>query len=661
MAANSVSPSLSDPMPRGIVQGLIDPSQPWKFSPALMAQIRQQLDAGSPYAKVPLTESHPEYQFASQYFHHNPPPGVKIKAIYAIYNRALNRAFEAGLEIMEEENFPANWRKEAESQWREKAHERWERLVNPLKPVTVGDGVDRKELKRVNVLPLVHGTAHADSIFRSGFTYFGKHHFFRDNQSAPGPLASTDRGYFGSGIYFTDSFRYAGMYNPRQLIISFVSTREPYPVISDRPHPNKCTDMQRLGGHGAYQTYNSHFIPVASTRPEVPIWMEYYPCYQDQLPSWDEFVVFQKYQALPGYLIETEVPIPDNIGACTIDDCFQAAKMGSIAYFRDWLLAHREKLDHQDANGATLLHHLAVSGNFEDFNWLVHQKSSLFNTKMKAGWTPMQIAALSDHIEILETYPEEAKKANEESFLFELVKTSSSSALRFFVEREKLWAIDLKMIDRNRQTLLHHAAQAGQGAQVAILLDHRAEIDIRDRQLRTPLYLATTHGHRDVVRLLMDRGADPKIPSIEGDTALHIAAFYGHTLVLRDLSRRAPQLLSARDDDGKTPLHKSVWHQESADCVKMLLDLGQDPNVGNNWQYTALHWAAKHGHLVSAALLLQRGANSNKKNANGDTPLDLAVKFEQPALAALLRNPSQAEDIVRAHPFANLIQENERS
>ena len=52
--------------------------------------------------------------------------------------------------------------------------------------------------------------------------------------------------------------------------------------------------MKKLAGQEHYQNYNAHYIPVASIKPHEPDCMEYYPCYQNQVPAWDEFVVFQK-------------------------------------------------------------------------------------------------------------------------------------------------------------------------------------------------------------------------------------------------------------------------------------------------------------------------------------------------------------------------------
>ena len=70
------------------------------------------------------------------------------------------------------------------------------------------------------------------------------------------------------------------------------------------PHPKKGRDMKKLEGKGAYQNYNAHYIPVASIKPQNPQCMEYYPCYQNQIPAWDEFVVFHKSQTLPRFWVK---------------------------------------------------------------------------------------------------------------------------------------------------------------------------------------------------------------------------------------------------------------------------------------------------------------------------------------------------------------------
>ena len=53
------------------------------------------------------------------------------------------------------------------------------------------------------------------------------------------------------------------------------------------------------------------------------------------------------------------------------------------------------------------------------------------------------------------------------------------------------------------------------------------------------------------------------------------------------------------------------------------------PNCCNKYKYTPLHWAAKHGHLSSAQVLLKYKADPTLLNTNGDSAIDLALRHGQ--------------------------------
>jgi ankyrin repeat protein len=58
--------------------------------------------------------------------------------------------------------------------------------------------------------------------------------------------------------------------------------------------------------------------------------------------------------------------------------------------------------------------------------------------------------------------------------------------------------------------------------------------------------------------------------------------------------------------------------------ARILLEYGVDTDVKNNDDMTALHWAAKNGHLDITELLLEYNANVNIKDKSVKIPLDLA-------------------------------------
>jgi len=155
---------------------------------------------------------------------------------------------------IEAEKFTPQGKNEQPQQERQNTIHRWTKITGTFPPIEISGPKRIKRFLKTKVLPLWQGTSgnKCESICSSGFTFFGKHHCF-DPNAQKGPQASTDVGYFGSGIYFTNSARYATMYSEGgNLLLSWVSMREPYPVVSDVLHPKKCSDMRKLEGKGAY-------------------------------------------------------------------------------------------------------------------------------------------------------------------------------------------------------------------------------------------------------------------------------------------------------------------------------------------------------------------------------------------------------------------------
>ena len=148
--------------------------------------------------------------------------------------------------------------------------------------------------KKVTVLPLWHGSGEGKirSICHHGFDILG-----RD---------STDPGYFGKGIYFTTSAKYAvnAYSKDGHLLLAWVSMREPYPVVLE--------DLQRqtLLGKIAHDNHDAHYIPVISASRDDPFEKVYEPTGSGQDPMCDEVVVFKEAQTLAAFWIELQPDLP---------------------------------------------------------------------------------------------------------------------------------------------------------------------------------------------------------------------------------------------------------------------------------------------------------------------------------------------------------------
>ena len=84
--------------------------------------------------------------------------------------------------------------------------------------------------------------------------------------------------------------------------------------------------------------------------------------------------------------------------------------------------------------------------------------------------------------------------------------------------------------------------------------------------------------------------------------------------------------INGTDNHGTTPLQIALMKKAMviAGLPDLFIDKGADVNVKNNDGNTALHEAARFGYLEIASKLLDKGADVNVKNSDGFTPLHSA-------------------------------------
>ena len=108
----------------------------------------------------------------------------------------------------------------------------------------------------------------------------------------------------------------------------------------------------------------------------------------------------------------------------------------------------------------------------------------------------------------------------------------------------------------------------------------------------TPFIRAAQSGDTTLMKLLLEYDADPTIKTTFGDTALTAAGGIGWV----------PGVTYERSPD------------ENVEAIRMLLDLGLDPNAANSDGRTALMGAAMKGRNAAVQLLVDRGADLAQKD-----------------------------------------------
>jgi ankyrin len=189
-----------------------------------------------------------------------------------------------------------------------------------------------------------------------------------------------------------------------------------------------------------------------------------------------------------------------------------------------------------------------------------------------------------------------------------------------------------------------------------LLIEHGANVNLANKGGWTPLYLAIDNrnieggdypvpkpdlDHFEMIRLLLEKGADPNLRVKDntltrtiftmqwfyedGATPFVRAAQSSDTAVMSLLLEYGadPQAATANGDNALTASAGIGWvdgvtyersPKENLEAVRMLLDLGLDPNHANNEGRTPLMGAALKGRTGVIQLLVDRGAKLDTRD-----------------------------------------------
>ncbi len=108
---------------------------------------------------------------------------------------------------------------------------------------------------------------------------------------------------------------------------------------------------------------------------------------------------------------------------------------------------------------------------------------------------------------------------------------------------------------------------------VKVLLDSKADVNVRDNFGVTALLLAAQRGRADLVEVLLDKDADVNAKTKEGVTALMAAAEYGHTEIVKSLLDKGADVNITRNNGNNTALSYASQNRRT-DIIQLLIKAG---------------------------------------------------------------------------------------
>jgi cytohesin len=362
------------------------------------------------------------------------------------------------------------------------------------------------------------------------------------------------------------------------------------------------------------------------------------------------------------------------------------------------LIANNVDLDAQDGHFLTPLHWTAMVGNIDATQQLVSAGADIYATNLdeetplqfaittntKEGSTPDRLAVIKFlTIQVAKSAARHAEQAEKDNGLLAAVHDKDMTAATSWLAQganinakqlsytplheaavsgskemtELLLAkgANINAVIYNGSTALHLAAYPNHQELVALLLSKRADIEARTDEGWTVLHYAcappvfpasTTPPRIALVDLLLKNGANVNTAGKGDATPLHQAIFYKQQEIAEHLIAKGAQV-NAKEITGETPLHDAV-RVGSKEMINLLLTKGADVNALSQ-SGTPLHTAAYflaigHGDaawvqekIAIVEFLLNRGANANLKNREGQTVLQNAISDNQPELIKLLQ------------------------
>lgn len=173
---------------------------------------------------------------------------------------------------------------------------------------------------------------------------------------------------------------------------------------------------------------------------------------------------------------------------------------------------------------------------------------------------------------------------------------------------------------------------------ISLLLDYKADPNVRNGMGETPLSMAISARNMAVVKRLLDAGATPNVQDKKGRTPLHIATNLSVMKALLDHDADP----NARDEKGLTLLARISPHSW-VDAITLLIERGADPNVLNAHGQPLLFNSNPGGVQV---LLRSPDANPNVQDKEGYTPLHRALMAGNRELSdVLLADPRTDRDL----------------
>lgn len=289
----------------------------------------------------------------------------------------------------------------------------------------------------------------------------------------------------------------------------------------------------------------------------------------------------------------------------------------------------------QFALGAEI-HEVALGGDMARVQALVAQDPALVNAKGRRDKMPIHWAAQGGHLKIVafllsKGAAVDSRNDVDETPLIYAAEGGHVDLVKYLIQK----GADVNAKAKSGQPVLFYAVNGGNADVVRLLLAKGAVCTYNANEGWTLLHTAAWGTSLPIVQMLLDKGLAADAKSASGRTPLQSACLGGDKGIVDLLIRRGADVNSC-SQDGACPLGLATT-AGNTDAVALLLKAGARVDIHlKEADRTPLHVAGAKGFGDIAAMLIDKGAPLDARDHRGATPLDLARRYSQKKIAALL-------------------------
>ena len=332
------------------------------------------------------------------------------------------------------------------------------------------------------------------------------------------------------------------------------------------------------------------------------------------------------------------------------------------------LARHGGNVNARDYLGNTSLH-ACIQYNAKDAAQRLVQLNAQVDAKNFAGKTPLSLASRSNNVALANLLLNSGADVNAfdvtgKTILMDAILSGRTEIVQLLLKRGAS-PIQQEMYGRNA---LHEVAETGNADLIALIQEKGGNPLAQDFYGQTPFSIIMKRNPSLVRQLL---GTNRYLVDTNGNSPLHIALEENASLDILNTLLEMRYPVSARNKNGTTPLFIAIQKNQKA-AAKLLLVNGASIFIANNEGESPLsialkrqtgktldeqlldivkHTKERHDHAGEAILhyaarlanvdtvknLLAIGLNKEERSIAGERPYDVAVRWNRPEVAELLK------------------------